>query len=91
MVATVALSGPDNVGKTTQIRLLARRAGVVDAASLDAYDPRWAEAHARGLADWWFRSAAVEQVVDVLACSYLARAASAVPAGMVRPSARGTA
>jgi len=31
MVATVALSGPDNVGKTTQIRLLARRAGVVDA------------------------------------------------------------
>ena len=89
MVATVALSGPDNVGKTTQIRLLARRAGVVDAASLDAYDPRWAEAHARGLADWWFRSAAVEQVVDVLACSYLARAASAVPAGMVRLADRG--
>jgi len=64
------------VGKSTQIRLL-RRDRVADAGPLDAYDPRWARARKAGLADWWFAAAPVEEVVDVLACSYLARAASA--------------
>jgi hypothetical protein len=83
------VSGPDNVGKSTQIRLLARQAGVVSAGPLDGHDPRWADAHALGLADWWFRRAPLEQVVDVLACSYLARAAVAAPVGSVRLVDRG--
>lgn len=75
MVA-VSLNGPDNVGKSTQVRLLARRTGATDAGPLDRYDPRWAVARQTGLADWWFSSAPIEEVVDVLACSYLGRAAS---------------
>src|SRR6185437_3815407 len=89
VISAVAVSGSDNVGKSTQIRLLARQAGFVDAGPLDAYDPRWADAHAGGLAEWWFGGAAVEQVTDVLACSYLARSASAGPAGVIRLADRG--
>ncbi len=88
MVA-VALGGPDNVGKSTQIRLLAREAGVAEAGPLDAHDPRWPGAHAHGLADWWFRQAGLEEVVDVLACSYLARSAAAGDAGGARLVDRG--
>ncbi|MGH3158082.1 MAG: hypothetical protein ACRDNF_16105 [Streptosporangiaceae bacterium] len=86
---TVAVSGPDNVGKSTQIRLLAHVDGVDRAEVLDAHDPRWADAHARGLADWWFRRAALEKVVDVLACSYLARSAAVDCADVVRLIDRG--
>jgi cytidylate kinase len=88
MVA-VAVSGPDNVGKSTQIRLLAREPGVTEAGPLDAHDPRWPGAHAQGLADWWFRHAALEEVVDVLACSYLARSAAACSDDEVRLVDRG--
>jgi hypothetical protein len=88
-VINVGVSGPDNVGKSTQIRLLARQADVLSAGPLDTYDPRWAEAHTFGLADWWFRRAPMERVVDVLACSYLARAATAPPAGSARLADRG--
>jgi hypothetical protein len=88
-VISVGVSGPDNVGKSTQIRLLARQAGMFSAGPLDAYDPRRAEAHALGLADWWFRRAPIEQVVDVLACSYLARAATPTPADSARLADRG--
>jgi len=91
MVVAVAVSGSDNVGKSTQIRLLARESGVAEAGSLDAHDPRWEDARARGLADWWFRRAALEEVVDVLACSYLARSAAAdtTGTGVVRLMDRG--
>jgi cytidylate kinase len=88
MVA-VAVSGPDNVGKSTQIRLLAREAGVTEAGPLDAHDPRWVGAHAQGLADWWFRHAALEEVVDMLACSYLARSAAACTDDQARLVDRG--
>jgi hypothetical protein len=88
-VVAVAVSGPDNVGKSTQIRLLARVDGVAEAGPLDAHDPRWAGAHALGLAEWWFQRAALEEVVDVLACSYLARSAAADSAGLVRLVDRG--
>ena len=89
MVVVVAVSGPDNVGKSTQIRLLARERGVTEAGPLDEHDPRWEDARAGGLADWWFGRAAIEEVVDVLAGSYLARSAEAVTAGVVRLVDRG--
>jgi len=81
-MVVVAVSGPDNVGKTTQIRLLTREGGVTDAGPLKAHDARWAGAHALGLADWWFESAALEEVTDVLACSYLTRSRSAGSGGV---------
>ena len=89
MVVTVAVSGPDNVGKSTQIRLLARERGVTESGPLHAHDPRWEDAQTRGLADWWFRRAALEEVVDVLACSYLARSAAGGTWGGVRLVDRG--
>jgi cytidylate kinase len=90
VVLTVAVSGPDNVGKSTQIRLLARQAGMADAGPLDAHDRRWADVRAGGLAEWWFGGVAVEQVTDVLACSYLARAAGPDPDdGVIRLVDRG--
>jgi hypothetical protein len=88
-VVTVALSGPDNVGKSTHVRILTRQAGVIGAGPLDAHDARWADAHAAGLADWWFRIASLEYVVDTLASSYLSRAATVNPADQVRLVDRG--
>jgi dephospho-CoA kinase len=72
-VDTIAVSGPDNVGKSTQVRLLVERGDLVDAGPLDVHDRRWQPARAAGLAAWWFEVAPLAEVVDVLACSYLAR------------------
>jgi len=72
-VDTIAVSGPDNVGKSTQVRLLVERGGLVDAGPLDVHDRRWEPARAAGLAAWWFEAAPLVDVVDVLVCSYLAR------------------
>jgi hypothetical protein len=73
-MVTIALSGPDNVGKTTHLRLLADRTRAISAGPLDDHDPRWENAKDHGLSVWWFTAAPVEEVVDVLACSYLRRA-----------------
>jgi hypothetical protein len=72
-MSLVTVSGPDNVGKTTQIRMFTMRSDAVDAGPLDAFDARWSAAHADGLAAWWFERASVAEVADTLACSYLAR------------------
>ena len=76
-MTTIAVSGPDNVGKTTQLRILARRAGPVLMAlsgPLDDYDPRWRTIKDSGMAAWWFEQGTLAEVADVLACSYLERA-----------------
>ncbi|MFC4012418.1 nucleotidyltransferase domain-containing protein [Nonomuraea purpurea] len=81
---TVAFSGPDNVGKTTHARLFQRRNGAHSLGPLDDYDPRWQHAKNIGLSDWWFRTAPIAHLADILACSYLARsaAARAIPDGL---------
>ena len=83
-LSVLAVSGPDNVGKSTQLRILARRIGpcAALAGSLDAYDPRWRTITALGMADWWFDQASIEEVADVLACSYLERARQAPSSGL---------
>lgn len=83
-MSVVAVSGPDNVGKSTQLRILARRIGpsAALAGSLDAYDTRWRAITELGMADWWFEQATVEEVADVLACSYLERAHQAPKSGL---------
>jgi hypothetical protein len=85
----VAVSGPDNIGKSTQIRLLARRTGMVDMGRLDANDTRWTHITQVGLADWWFSGTPIGEVVDVLARSYLARSAAGPHDGPVRLIDRG--
>jgi hypothetical protein len=76
---SIAISGPDNVGKTTQIRMLARRIGRDAHLSgpLDEYDLRWSAVKGGGMADWWFHRAPIEEVADVLASSYLERSRAA--------------
>jgi cytidylate kinase len=83
-VSVLAVSGPDNVGKSTQLRILARRTGssAALAGSLDGYDPRWRAIKVLGMAGWWFEQASVEEVADVLACSYLERARQVRESGL---------
>jgi cytidylate kinase/predicted nucleotidyltransferase len=82
--SVMAVSGPDNVGKSTQLRILARRIGssATLAGSLDCYDPRWRAIKVQGTAAWWFEQATVEEVADVLTCSYLERARQAPESGL---------
>lgn len=79
---TIAFSGPDNVGKTKQIGILARRIGPAACATgrLDDYDPRWNAIKTAGMGAWWFGRGAIEEVADVLACSYLERSRRGVTA-----------
>ncbi|MGW2251325.1 nucleotidyltransferase domain-containing protein [Kitasatospora sp. NPDC001660] len=72
---TIAFSGPDNVGKTKQIGILARRLGPAGHATgpLDDYDPRWDGIKSTGMGAWWFERGPIEEVTDVLASSYLER------------------
>jgi len=73
--ATIAVSGPDNVGKTKQLGILARRIGPAAhlTGPLDDCDPRWTRIKATGMSTWWFERGPVEEVADVLASSYLER------------------
>ncbi|WP_416875490.1 nucleotidyltransferase domain-containing protein [Kitasatospora sp. SC0581] len=72
---TIAISGPDNVGKTKQIGILARRLGSAAHATgrLDDYDTRWDGIKATGMGAWWFERGPIEEVADVLVSSYLER------------------
>ncbi|MET9297211.1 nucleotidyltransferase domain-containing protein [Streptomyces sp. NPDC003077] len=72
----IAFSGSEAVGKKTHARILARRAAplIEFSSSVDRYDPRWAAIKENGVPDWWFRRASLEELTDVLACSYLTRA-----------------
>jgi hypothetical protein len=83
-LSVLAVSGPDNMGKSTQLRILARRIGssAALAGSLDGYDPRWRAIKVLGMADWWFERTSVEEVADVLACSYLERAGQVPGSGL---------
>ena len=82
--AAVALSGADNTGKAARLRGLARRIAPLAnlAGPLDDHDPRWSGIHETGMASWWFEKAPVEEVADVLACSYLERAHQPRHAGL---------
>lgn len=87
---TVALSGPDNVGKSTQLRILGRRCwpDVAMGGALHEHDQRWREIRSAGMATWWFDTASLSDLASVLASSYLARHA-ALPADGLRLVDRG--
>lgn len=80
--ATIAFSGPDNVGKTKQIGILGRRLGpqAQNGGPLDDFDPRWARIKRDGMGTWWFETGPVEEVADVLTSSYITRARQKVTA-----------
>lgn len=70
----ISLSGPDNVGKSTQLRMLERRASgrAVAAGALANQDVRWWRPEV-GSADWWFAHGPIEEVAGLLATSYIRR------------------
>lgn len=72
---TLALSGTDNVGKSTQLRILARRFPnrVHHAGAVHDHDPRWPAIMGDGLAHWWFEDAPLPEFAALLADSYLTR------------------
>jgi hypothetical protein len=74
-LTTVAVSGPDNVGKSTQLRILARRLYPEGrlVGPLHEYEGRWATITTNGMASWWFTTATTTELADVLAISYIAR------------------
>jgi hypothetical protein len=80
----LAISGPDNVGKSSQLRILARRLGppACLAGPLSDFDPRWTAIQAAGMTAWWFGRASAGEFADVLACSYLERARHAAGPGL---------
>lgn len=80
----LAVSGPDNVGKSTQLRILARRvgAGAKPMGRLDQFDPRWKSITESGMAGWWFERGSLAEVADVLAQSYLERARQGTGPGL---------
>ncbi|MEV5594852.1 nucleotidyltransferase domain-containing protein [Streptomyces sp. NPDC052496] len=71
----IALSGPAHVGKDTQLRLLARRTPQVEvAARTEAHAPRWPALRGTERTGWRLEGASNQQLADVLAASFLARA-----------------
>jgi hypothetical protein len=74
-VLNLALSGPDNVGKTTQLRWLTRlQPSWILAGSIDAYDERWQAIAGADFATWWFETSTTEEHTRLIFDSYDARA-----------------
>ncbi len=78
---TVAVSGPVNVGKSAQLRIVALRlrpqARLV--GPLHEHDARWVAITANGVASWWFHDLHDHGTRRRPRRSYLARHAATTP------------
>jgi hypothetical protein len=76
--AFVSLNGPDNVGKTTQLRLLAqRRSGFQPLGAIHEHDPGpWEQVAAGDYARWWFEMSTTAELTKMLLASHAKRAAA---------------
>ncbi|MGD7195679.1 nucleotidyltransferase domain-containing protein [Ralstonia pseudosolanacearum] len=73
----VALSGPDNVGKTSQLRWLRRRnLDLVVFGGIHEFDPDWPLLQPGTRSDWWF-SCPTKEHVAAISRAYELRAAAA--------------
>lgn len=72
----VSLNGPDNVGKTTQLRLLAqRRPGFHPLGAIHEHDRElWARVAADDYARWWFETSTTVELTEMLLASHTKRA-----------------
>ncbi|WP_050515348.1 nucleotidyltransferase domain-containing protein [Streptomyces rimosus] len=71
----IAVSGPAHVGKATQLRLLARRTPQLDVCRpADEDAPLWPALIGTDRTGWWLHSTSYQELADVLAASFLARA-----------------
>lgn len=77
----VSLNGPDNVGKTTQLRRLAQyRPGFQPLGTVHDHDPEpWERAAAGDYARWWFETTTTVELTEMLLASHAKRAAAREP------------
>jgi hypothetical protein len=77
----ISLNGPDNVGKTTQLRRLARRwEGFQALGAVHEHDPEpWKRAAADDYASWWFEKATTVELTSMLVNGHAKRAAAREP------------
>jgi hypothetical protein len=74
MGTIIAFSGPDNVGKSTQLRWLQRV--LLDATSLgtiDQYDERWKQLANDDFSDWWFSKSSTREHTSLILQSHATR------------------
>lgn len=76
--AFVSLNGPDNVGKTTQLRLVAQhRPGFQPLGAVHEHDPApWQRVAAGDYARWWFETSTTIELTEMLLASHAKRAAA---------------
>ncbi|MFJ4622293.1 hypothetical protein [Streptomyces sp. NPDC088812] len=74
----VSLNGPDNVGKTTQLRLLAQQhSGFQPLGAIHDHDPEpWERVAAGDYAAWWFETSTTVELTGMLLAGHAKRAAA---------------
>ncbi|WP_028649997.1 hypothetical protein [Nocardiopsis sp. CNT312] len=84
MTAFVSLNGPDNSGKSTQARRLARSwDGFCDLGPVHRHDPAsWSRVSGPEFGMWWFTTSTTEELTHLLFSGHEARA-QALPSGRV--------
>ncbi|MFJ9554076.1 hypothetical protein ACIRPH_09680 [Nocardiopsis sp. NPDC101807] len=84
MTGFVSLNGPDNSGKSTQVRMLADSwEGFRDLGPVHRHDPvPWTRVSGEGYGTWWFTTSMTEELTGMLFASHAARA-QACPSGKV--------
>lgn len=80
--ALLSVNGPDNVGKTTQIRKLSEVvSGLQVLGAVHEYNrPAWDAVTGLGFADWWFAGSTTEELTRLLLASHARRVAAHDPA-----------
>lgn len=81
MTDFVSLNGPDNSGKSTQVRMLADSwHGFHDLGPVHRHDPTtWARVSGPGYGTWWFTTSTTEELTRMLFSSHAARARARPP------------
>ncbi|GAA0981683.1 hypothetical protein Q7689_07660 [Nocardiopsis tropica] len=81
MTDFISLNGPDNSGKSTQVRMLADSwHGFHDLGPVHRHDPAtWARVSGPGYGTWWFTTSTTAELTRMLFSSHAARARARPP------------
>ncbi|WP_017600655.1 hypothetical protein [Nocardiopsis lucentensis] len=81
MTDFVSLNGPDNSGKSTQVRMLAESwDGFCDLGPVHRHDPAaWSRVAGPGFGTWWFTTSTTEELTHLLFSSHEARSRARPP------------
>ncbi|WP_304453906.1 hypothetical protein [Nocardiopsis sp. YSL2] len=81
MTDFVSLNGPDNCGKSTQVRALANGwEGFCDLGPVHRHDPApWGRVSGKGYSTWWFTTSTTEELTHMLFSGHETRARARPP------------